>query len=380
MLFLKMRLYGVVHGGYTRDFLGRMTKLHLIPTTSLFDELDQLPKGKRIGIENLSQEEFDEINSFSEREGIEQDFYGDFNILTDEYWDDLERICKNIGHEVILIDSKQLWLEHCKATIKFGKEREKYDDLCQEEGESEKDYHKKRVRLNEEIYNLERIAEKIKCIDREDALLQRILKDGLDVVVAGIGHTDYWVSKKDEFGLDIESYSIEDSTFEGTRIHNHFVKDATPLPERVFFREGMERFFRLVKTGRLTQATPDYVGIWDCTHPSKGYFEVFVESSSNGNITGKIVDCLGDATFSGRITSDGIKFVKNYTVHDGNIFHGDINYRGERIAGEEFFGSFGDKFKMPFFMVKSSGIKPLDLAMMMFDSVADKGSGQTRMF
>jgi hypothetical protein len=95
--------------------------------------------------------------------------------------------------------------------------------------------------------------------------------------------------------------------------------DAIPeFPDEIF----MERAYKAVKEGRVTDGNPNYIGTWELTQEPRGLFEVYLEGGveEDGGIKGTIEDCFGTATFSGRIARGQISFTKIYKkVYDSRI-------------------------------------------------------------
>ena len=71
----------------------------------------------------------------------------------------------------------------------------------------------------------------------------------------------------------------------------------------------LERQIKLVKEGRITDGTPDYVGTWDMD-PFEGYFEVYVQDTDGENISGVIEDVNGSASFEGKVDESEVGKIK----------------------------------------------------------------------
>ena len=55
-----------------------------------------------------------------------------------------------------------------------------------------------------------------------------------------------------------------------------FTQNTDCSDELLFERESLERTIRLVEKNRIIEhRIADYIGTWDISEPSRGYFEVF---------------------------------------------------------------------------------------------------------
>ena len=106
---------------------------------------------------------------------------------------------------------------------------------------------------------------------------------------------------------------------------------------------SLERYNNLFETGRLTKTNrdPDFIGAWvQGTVPAQGYFEIYIDESSDGIAKGMIIDGNGDATFEGSFQGDSVEFTKIYTEPFMQTYlPGEIYYRGERKY-KYYFGQF----------------------------------------
>jgi len=97
-----IKLYGVVHGcSLITIFDSIEHALRLTPSEEFIEDLKTLPKGSRIGIEYLSQEDWSEIQSYidelADNEGVNSFYYES----SSSYWDNIINNCKKFGHEVV---------------------------------------------------------------------------------------------------------------------------------------------------------------------------------------------------------------------------------------------------------------------------------------
>ncbi len=322
-------LYGVTHGGRWTDFFtGHAEEMDISPTRELIADLSKFPRGTKVGFEFMSKQDWGDVQShllalpfhppdprFEDLEFASRPCY---RVGKDNYWAKLEMVCSSLGFDVVFLDDKSLWLEYNKAIIKATKNEARRSNLfVREKGETNKHYNLKRISFNEEKYREEISARKIHEIDRDNQLLDAIRTLSIDVAFVGYGHSEYWMVHrqdiKSNFRLDFEGYSaeipkVDAQLWEGSTF---FVKDAQPNLRVAFIRTGLERSIRLLGTGRLSDRKPDFIGTWDISNPSRGYFEMFVTRNGKA-IHGEIVDCLGDGDFEGEVKNREMRFVKKY--------------------------------------------------------------------
>lgn len=117
---------------------------------------------------------------------------------------------------------------------------------------------------------------------------------------------------------------------------------------------NIERRYKSVKEGRITDGSPNYIGTWDLKVEPRGLFEFYLDGGvgEDGKIKGTIEDCFGTATFSGEINSGKISFTKVYVkvynndadagrgiFYEGHLQE-DGNYVGEYYGGMYISGKF----------------------------------------
>ncbi|MBU0760700.1 MAG: hypothetical protein KJ600_00815 [Nanoarchaeota archaeon] len=376
-----VHLVGVHHGMHVQS-LGFRTSNH--PTTSSRGfqlTLLRLPKGTRVGIEALQPEDWEEV-----KEDLEEIAWDNYEALSGEagidyrpsysdepnqYWEDLASMCQRISLKPVFLEDKATWLRYNRAVIRAQLLAARIHKriLFHPKGESESDYHRKLCRCNEAQHKAELRARKIHEIDRDNKLLEAMAREGVPIAAVGLGHSDFWFGDQEgtleRKGIKLDAYSTDLMTHEQEgHPEMTFTQNATCNPELTFEREGLERALRLMDTGRIVHGrTPDYVGVWDWVFPSKGYFEVFVGETDGDNVSGQIHDCLGVASFSGRITPQEADFTKRYSALAlPQAAIGDVRFTAKRV-GDDFYGRFrldgGCSF---FYMTKSPQEKPLDLA------------------
>ncbi len=377
-------LYGITHGGQLNDFLmGHTEEIEVFPTKELATDLLQFPKECKIGLECLTKSDWDEVNQhiltlpfnppeprFEDQKYASRPYY--MRDGNDDYWSVLEKVCLGLGFEVMHLEDKNIWFRYNELMIKVAENMARRENLqVKESGESEKHYHEKMTGFSLEEHRESVFLRRIHEIERDDNLLRRIKSSKIDVAVVGIGHSDYWMANpqviETNFGVSFDSYSTEipakeDSYWRGSTC---FTKNANPNLRMAFVRNSLGRAIQLMETGRLDDRTPDLVGTWNIDNPMKGYFEMFIKRNGK-SINGRIVDCLGDATFEGEIGSRDIRFIKKYLQGqccDGAA-SGEIVYNGivrdGRITGYFVVPGF---FPQPFYATPEQTRDFLNLGM-----------------
>jgi hypothetical protein len=120
----------------------------------------------------------------------------------------------------------------------------------------------------------------------------------------------------------------------------------------------------------FSDKTPDWVGTWNVYNPSYGYFELFIDKQEDGITKGRIEDCFGTATFSGKITPHYVDFVKRYVHCTEGSYKSDITYfASRRCESDMHLGVYEcDEGSGNFFMEKAGRkSSPLEMALAWFD-------------
>ncbi len=361
-------LYGVTHGGKLIDPLTEYSKeMKISPSKELLADLRRFPAGTKVGIESLSKKDLEEINShlsslpfnppeprFEDQEFALRPFY---ETNTETYWDKLREVCSDLGFCVEFLEDKNIWFRYNEAIVKTTEDKARRGNLLVlEKGESKENYKRKRIGFNVEKHKEDISARKIHEIERDSQLLKAIKSLGVNIALVGVSHSEYWIANpkimQSDFGIKFDSYSTE---FIPKRIHSWeenitiFNKYAKPDSRRAFDRNSLEREIRLIETGKLSDAKPTYVGTWNIDNPLEGYFEMFVDKEGK-TMSGKIVDCNGDAEIKGKMDNKNIKFIKKYKPDSCSkkAYAGEIPYKGiirnGNIMGYFTIDGFGEPF------------------------------------
>ena len=362
-----VHLFGVTHGGHWIDFLGgHAGEVRMQPTNEFITELSLFPKGTRIGLEWMSDSDWEEVRSninslpfnppeprFSDQEPASRPRY---ESGSKNYWGELKKISNALGLETVFLEDKQIWFKYNEAMMRLAEgEARRRNLLVVERGESPKHYDRKRIGFNEERYREDIASRRIHEIERDNQLLKAIQSSKVDVVIAGCGHTDYWMVNSSviqkNLGVEFQSYSAETPAgrLQPGNTLTKFEKNIRPNLGRAFTRTSLERAIRLSENGRLSDKNPNFVGTWDIHNPLGGYFEMFVNKEGS-SIHGEIIDCLGDAEFRGQLVDDELRFVKVYApdkCSEGASLD-EISYkgimRGRSVLGYFIISGFGSPF------------------------------------
>ena len=144
-----------------------------------------------------------------------------------------------------------------------------------------------------------------------------------------------------------------------------FTENAEPISETIAKINSLERLLLLQETGRfIPDKKPDYVGTFNTTHPSEGYFELFLDTKN----TGSVVDYFGIAKVKGVFTDEKIGFTKIYTEAIPNAMKGHIKYEARKIEGmlfntNDFFGRYMGKNGGSIFYMTRNLLKPFELSL-----------------
>jgi len=228
--------------------------------------------------------------------------------------------------------------------------------------------------LNELRYTAKTKHDYILCVEREDAMIDRIANFKPEIVIVGQAHGDYFVGDGKqvlaEKGITVKDYAIE-GTGRGSTISYaevmfgprqstdiaHIDRSASPNPRRNIERQNFTRRYNAVTTGRINpESNPQFIGTWDTYCRPHGLFEVH---QTGEGFAGLIEDGFGLAKFKGEIDSRSLQFVKYYDpelsariddaddeviyyvpiIHEATSTDG-VNYHGEYSGEKTGIGKF----------------------------------------
>ena len=194
-------------------------------------------------------------------------------------------------------------------------------------------------------------------VGREPHIIENIVKYGPNLVFLGAAHASRFYRKREELrrshGIEIEEYWQDEVVKSPTQEEvvramgasdDHvsteiYLKDKTEVELRKIesvdkaldepMMMHVERLYKAVKEGRVTDGKPDFIGTWDTRLTHRGLFEVFITSRDVDahSIEGVIEDCNGSAAFRGGTFPPGtIAFTKRYTHAVPQAAKGNIEY------------------------------------------------------
>lgn len=360
-------LYGVTHGASIDSFFSSLP-IFIRPAPELLEDLAALPKGSRVGIEWFEGNDWGEVQQdlFQRVVAAHIEERPCFDRSTAYYWDIVLQTLHRFSLEPIFLENKAIWFQYNQALVDYFVEQEQ--GLFKSEGESSTAYQIKLCQSNERKRKKTLAVRKIHELERDKMLLSAIERTDLHAVVVGIGHSDYWFFQREniqaEKKISFSSYAKQTPT-DIAQPATHYLRHALYDLQTILSRECLEREILLLDEGRITKGTPQYVGTWCDIEPSKGYFEMYVDTWDGQRISGRIEDLLGTARFEGHLSAEAISFCKVYTHASSDAFQGEIPYEAKK-RGKEFFGTFHiPGFHGPFYLVKAAIKDPLVMGIRM---------------
>lgn len=354
-----MKLFGLVEAMHFETMFFESGPIP-IPHTKLFEKLETSGRDLSVGLELVSPDK--SIN------------YGPaLRIENQKIYLDLYDFFKSRGNKIYFLESKDFYRQLGMLTEKAVSIRKQID---RSQNDCEKEF------LDLELDKILVEFDYMQKVGKEGLLFDNILNYEPDLIFLGDGHAVRLYKRKENlhssYGINIEEYWRDEivklpSSDEVARAAllssdeempiEYFLKDeieadlkkiglteqVTDHPESI----KAEREYRALKTNRITDGNPHFIGTWNLPFEYRGLFEVYVtEAGKDGNISGLIEDTAGSAKFSGRI-QDGIMitFVKTYTNPLPWAIKSEINYKGSINLDGEFLGEYegeggGGRFKM----------------------------------
>jgi hypothetical protein len=365
------RLYGVYHNRTTFN-LGPfpMSRVDMHPSRHLVDYLSGLPKGSRVGIE-----EIDPAQAFQD---------DDYGLEPDPYWVTLRNHIDDLGLVPVYLDDIDLIK---KAKMKYYGAHKFALDYQILKGEVDSgqgsfdDIVSNRLRfLREAEFIAYTQGDYILEVEREQYLVDRVKQENPDVVVLGVGHTDPLILTDGllEVGLGEVNYYKEEWDFDLMLNYDNTPLDAigyisqTPDPERLKHRQSLARRHSSVSLGRiLPEKTPDFIGTWNPDCRPAGLFEIYLDHLQGGPPYQMVIeDNIGTANGFGGVALGEVGFNKNYIPSKSvkGAASGTILYRGRLGDNGIYYGQFNN----------SSGIRG-QFTMNEGGILLDPGSHSTKM-
>jgi hypothetical protein len=361
-----MKLFGLIESMHLEGLFSITTGTIPVPHPALFEHIKQYSKKMLVGLEIESSKKVVKLPHVT--------FYNQ------EIQMDLLRHFKKKGNPVRFLEPMKLNRdldELAGRMIEAGRAAEKSETA------------EERCRLQNEADKLQIEFAHQSRLGKEESLLESISKYKPDLVFLGLAHSSHFYRNsellKQKYGIVIDEYyedrivrepSSEDILMAAKACDEHLSMedvlehdielelckvdspDKTNVPlDRVM----LERSYKAVREGRVTDDKPDYIGTWETALEHKGLFEVFVKERIADNcitrIRGTIEDCIGTAGFEGFIDGNKLLFTKRYTNALPNAAKGEINYNGLRhgpqkdglyVGSYDAMGCRGDFWMKPF--------------------------------
>lgn len=345
------KLFGVLPG-CSVNWMLLQSEVYLKPSEQLLSELSQLPAGTRVGIEEFEP---------SERAKLDDLVIDGLPCMPDEgstrYWQRVAEQCRQSRLEIVHLDDPITWVDAARQEVQVHQLNEK---INRRRSAQEFDA------LSAQMYACGVEQQYISWIRRERAIFEKIKAAQPAVVVLSDGFADDLVIRPTD-GISVLSYAKEEAPNmqvlrrEMGFIHsdlerytvkavaeqlssrigpNTLVQNAQPQAAVVPEREALERRYRAVKTGRITDRKPDFIGTWATDIPARGLFELFIVGRAGTHFVGTIEDTIGSATFHGRIDENNINFTKVYDAATHSIrgpmppCKGEVAYTARKSNGK----------------------------------------------
>ena len=367
-----VKLYGVLTGQEVLYASGDREHFPFYPSKDFLDELQQFPGGTKIGVEWFPEELWDESNAhfqtLANREGLDGKVY--YPNKGYGYWDFFINRGLKFGHEIVFLEDISCSKRHNEAVVRMTSLAQR--KVSPRRGESDLAYHLRVCRRNHNVHKAEVARRVIHELERPHAFLKAIREQNIDVAVVSIGIGDAWMKNpedvKKDFGVSFDKYStdaIDIASGEGCN-QPYFIREAIPNPKIAYESESLTRMLRVLQEGRVTDASPDFVGTWDVANPARGYFEMFIAEERRDAVRGRIEDCLGGADFTGKKKLDSIRFFKKYSLFDSvtDAISQPIIYEGTSVDGKVagYFSTPDSSFGVAFYMERAEKLAPLEIA------------------
>jgi hypothetical protein len=251
--------------------------------------------------------------------------------VTNEYWINIEEICKQRDLKVVHLEDFPTYMKYAQ---KLGEKYNLDNELLKRNIEFRKHNPYSGTKIFEEIpeiikllrniYQKQTEADYIFTIEREQKIFDKIAEAQPQVVILGKGHADYVMLKPKEFSsrkIPMGEYRTEERHAPrrfGEEIGNsdeaiYMLRNPNPDKKELLDRELLKRRYSAITESRiLPDKIPDYIGTWDLNIPARGLFEIYLNPKNK--FVGKIEDALGTASFMGEIKEEGLFFTKNYDM------------------------------------------------------------------
>ncbi len=350
-----MKLIGLIEGIHIASLFPLPDQIPL-DHSSLFQKLRELESSLSIGLELISEAR--ELNFLQ---------YPHASFEIPKVHLDLFDYFKSKGNKIHFLESESDFQEVAKLTeslVSLKKDRDK------SQSESE------RKELTQRMDRLAIEIEYKSTLGKEVSILKNISNYNPDLILLGDGHASrfYRLGLLQAHGVSVDEYwqeyAAKDITQEDLILAASASSEEIPMEKYIAsdiqleLREitspnmvkeypatrHTERLYSIVKTGRVTDGKPDFVGTWLTTYPHRGFFEMYITLKDGHHVEGTIEDCIGSATFTGEINDNRIKFFKAYSDTSDLAMKGPIHYQGVLQNGKYVGHYTGDGISRDFIM------------------------------
>jgi hypothetical protein len=370
-----VRLFGVSPGAILDDsgFPSAIWR----PSNEFVGALGKLPKGSSIGLEMLPEADFEDmqrnLDGLCEACGLESKV-----LPRAEYWIKLAGMCRDLGLNPVPIEDKSIWYDFNKAFVeKYLMESLGLSDKSP--SESYRSYCQKNIHYSESLFKVNVLYESIGVLDRARHMIKAIAEKGVDAAIVSYDNANRWRAEPErvhsDFGVKFSSFSAE--LFNPVLSAYAFKDPVLPDSRLAFNFTSIQRALNLVEKGTLTGKIPDLVGVEEVLNPSAGYFEMFIDKNASSGISGRIIDCGGDALFEGAVRQGSIRFTKIYCFSLNNLVKTPFVYCSRAGTDGMFSGfsscvdeSVGRWNAKRFVLEKYSGRTPYEITLSWLDSAS----------
>lgn len=353
-----MKLFGLVESMYFETMFFQSGAIS-IPHHKLFEKLETFGSDLSVGLELASPDKF--LNYGSSLKIINQKI----NL-------DLYDFFKSRGNKIYFLEPRETYMQLSVLAEKGVSIRKQIEKSKKDE---EKEF------LYRELDKISVEADYILKVGKEGPIFENIVNHEPDLVFLGDGHAvrfykmkgelykkheieidEYWkdeitkTPELDEVNCAIFLSETEEIPIQ-TLLENEIKVDLKKVesveqvnvhPESI----KVEREYKALRTNRVTDGNPHFIGTWNPSFEYRGLFEVYVIEAEDGNLSGVIEDPNGSARFSGKIQDGKITFNKTYTNPPPWAIKGEISFIGHLNLDGEFYGNYAGEDGAGIFKMK----------------------------
>ena len=352
-----MKLFGLIESVFVQSIFPMEGRID-VDNVNLFDILNKYDSSLTVGLELACEEKKLEL------------IPNQISLISPEIQFKLLNHFKKKGNKIYFLESNDYYLNTLMPILDRSKELDKQFKFGMDKAQEKS--------LEIELAKLSIEFDYVHKLGKEKGIIEKITMHKPDLVFLGDAHASkFYINKKELFekqGITVEEYwqdratkgityqhlttaasvssehlSMEDYLNKITKVVTEKVESpelVLIMPEDIF----LERAYRALKEGRVTDGKPNAIGTWDTYFKEQGLFEFYItKSQPEGNgklIEGVIEDCIGSATFSGAFREDigEIFFSKDYFKNFNGAAPFPLYYKGVIKDGQftgKYFRYFG---------------------------------------